>query len=83
MKGFGFVTGEDGKDYFVHYTALKEGVTLHENDSVSFEPVQGDRGMKAEHVTLLQSGESSHGSDEEDTEEESSEEDYDEEESQE
>jgi len=83
MKGFGFVTGEDGKDYFVHYTALKEGATLHENDSVSFDPVQGDRGMKAEHVTLLQEGGSSHtgshGSDEESMEEESSEEDYDEE----
>lgn len=47
MKGFGFVAGEDGKEYFVHQTALGEGVTLNENDSVEFEVEQGDRGPKA------------------------------------
>ena len=56
MKGFGFISGEDGKDYFVHQTDLKEGTILHENDSVSFNPVQGDRGMKAEKVSLESNG---------------------------
>ena len=47
MKGFGFIAGEDGKDYFVHQTGLKEGVSLDENDAVEFEVEQGDRGPKA------------------------------------
>ncbi len=47
MKGFGFIAGEDGKEYFVHQTGLAEGVTLAENDSVTFEVEQGDRGPKA------------------------------------
>ena len=50
-KGFGFITGEDGKDYFVHQTGIKEGVSLNENDSVEFELEQGDKGPKAVKVT--------------------------------
>ena len=30
MKRFGFITGEDGRDYFVHVTGLKPGVRLFE-----------------------------------------------------
>jgi len=51
MKGFGFIAGEDGKEYFVHQTGLKEGVSLDEDDSVEFEVEQGDRGPKAVNVT--------------------------------
>lgn len=51
-KGFGFIQGEDGEDYFVHHTALAEGTTINENDSVSFEPVQTERGKQAQNVTL-------------------------------
>jgi len=50
-KGFGFITGEDGKDYFVHQTGIEEGVSLNENDSVEFELEQGDKGPKAVKVT--------------------------------
>ncbi len=51
MKGFGFITSdEDGKDYFVHQTGLKEGVTITDNDVVEFEVVEGDRGPKAINV---------------------------------
>ena len=50
LKGFGFITAEDGKDYFVHQTGLKEGVTLHDNDSVTFDVAQGDKGPKAVNV---------------------------------
>ena len=52
MKGFGFVTGEDGKDYFIHQTGLKEGVSVKEDDEVTFDVVEGDRGPKAENVQL-------------------------------
>ena len=50
MKGFGFITGEDGKDYFVHETGVQQGVYLQDNDSVSFDVEQGDRGPKAVNV---------------------------------
>jgi len=56
MKGFGFISGEDGKEYFVHQTALKEGVTLHENDAVTFDVEQGDRGPKAANVCIDEGG---------------------------
>jgi len=55
-KGFGFISGDDGKDYFVHFTALPKGVFLRDNDKVSFDGVEGDRGSKAENVQLLQKG---------------------------
>ena len=51
IKGFGFITGENGKDYFVHQTNLKNGVVINENDSVTFDEEQGDRGLKAVNVS--------------------------------
>ncbi len=50
MKGFGFIAGEDGNEVFVHQSALEEGVTLHENDAVTFDVEQGDKGPKAVNV---------------------------------
>ena len=45
-KGFGFIAGEDNKEYFVHESGIEEG-TLDENDEVTFEVEEGDRGPKA------------------------------------
>ena len=50
MKGFGFIAGEDGKEYFVHQSALAEGVNLNDNDPVEFDVEEGDRGPKAVNV---------------------------------
>ena len=55
-KGYGFIEGEDGKSYFAHYTALDQGTFIRENDRVSFEPVQTDKGEQAQKVVLLQKG---------------------------
>ena len=52
MKGFGFIAGEDGKEYFVHQSGLGEGVTIRENDSVKFDVEQGDKGPRAVKVKL-------------------------------
>ena len=52
-KDFGFIAAEDGKEYFVHRTGLQEGVTIKENDKVTFDVVEGDRGPKAENVALI------------------------------
>jgi CspA family cold shock protein len=49
-KRFGFISGEDGKDYFVHATGLMPNVTINEGDKVSFEVVEGEKGPKADKV---------------------------------
>ncbi|PIN78152.1 hypothetical protein COV14_04510 [Candidatus Woesearchaeota archaeon CG10_big_fil_rev_8_21_14_0_10_33_12] len=51
-KGFGFIEGEDGQDYFVHHTAVGEGAFLRENDEVTFEAAETDRGKQAQKVVL-------------------------------
>jgi CspA family cold shock protein len=52
-KGYGFlrVDGKD-EDIFVHYSAVQaEGYrTLNEGDAVTFDLIQGPKGMKAENV---------------------------------
>ncbi|MCK4319443.1 cold shock domain-containing protein [Candidatus Micrarchaeota archaeon] len=53
MKKFGFIAGDDGKEYFVHETGLKEGTSLAEGDKVKFEVVEGDKGPKAEQVEKI------------------------------
>ncbi|MFH1668639.1 MAG: cold shock domain-containing protein [Candidatus Woesearchaeota archaeon] len=55
-KGYGFISGEDEKEYFVHYSAVAQGTFLRDNDRVSFEPADGERGLQAQSVTLLQKG---------------------------
>jgi len=49
-KGFGFIIAEDGKEVFVHKSALGAGVTLNENDEVTFDVEEGDRGPKAANI---------------------------------
>jgi len=53
MKNFGFINGDDGKDYFVHASGIEGGQSVTEGDRVSFEVVDGDRGPKAENVKKL------------------------------
>jgi CspA family cold shock protein len=54
-KGFGFIEREDGSDIFVHYSAINtEGFrTLAEGQEVSFDVVEGDKGLQAANVELL------------------------------
>jgi CspA family cold shock protein len=51
-KGFGFITGEGGQDYFFHQSAIYgEGIAdLREGDSVEFEVGEGPKGPRAENV---------------------------------
>jgi cold shock protein len=51
-KGFGFIQAEDGNEYFVHQTGLKDGVMLRDNDQVVFDVENGERGPKAINVSL-------------------------------
>ncbi|MBU7018414.1 MAG: cold shock domain-containing protein [Theionarchaea archaeon] len=52
-KGFGFIQGEDGKDVFVHQSALPMGIFLNEGDRVEFEKEESDRGPRAVNVSKL------------------------------
>lgn len=58
-KGFGFISAEDGKDYFVHQSGLKPGLVLKDNDEVTFEVEQGDRGARAVKVAKAGAAEES------------------------
>ena len=51
-KGYGFITGEDGTDAFVHHGDIQgEGFkSLAEGDSVTFEMISGPKGPKAINV---------------------------------
>jgi CspA family cold shock protein len=55
-KTFGFIAGDDGKDYFVHKTGLTEGTRLYEGDLVEFTAEEGERGPKAVNVVKTKSG---------------------------
>jgi cold shock protein len=45
-RGFGFITGEDGKDYFFHRTETIAFEDLYEGDQVSFEADTGPNAAK-------------------------------------
>ncbi len=53
-KGYGFVTDEEGKDVFVHYSSIvADGFkTLEEGQTVTLDVVESDRGQQAKNVTV-------------------------------
>jgi cold shock protein len=55
-KGYGFITTDDGKDVFVHYSAIQGNGfrKLAEGDRVSFEVKDGAKGPQADQVNVLQ-----------------------------
>ncbi|OGP53789.1 MAG: cold-shock protein [Deltaproteobacteria bacterium RBG_13_52_11] len=56
-KGYGFITQEDGKDVFVHHSAIQSSEfgfkSLAEGDKVSFDVEQGPKGPSAINVVKL------------------------------
>ncbi len=45
-KRFGFIAGEDNKEYFVHESGITEG-PIDENDEVTFDVEEGDKGAQS------------------------------------
>jgi len=54
-KGFGFITTDEGKDIFAHFSAIQgEGFkTLAEGQAVSFDIEEGDKGPRATNIVKL------------------------------
>ncbi len=54
-KGYGFITGEDGKDVFAHFSQINaEGYkSLQEGQKVSYDVVNGAKGPQAENITII------------------------------
>ena len=53
LKGFGFITGQDGEDYFVHVSGLREYLKdrgLRVGQKVSFDVMSDMKGDKAINV---------------------------------
>lgn len=55
QKGYGFISDEEGKDVFVHYSGLTmEGFkSLDEGQEVEFDVVDGAKGPQATNVVKL------------------------------
>ena len=55
QKGYGFITPEDGKDVFVHFSAIQgDGYkSLEEGQEVEFEIEKGPKGEQATKVTRV------------------------------
>ena len=53
-KGFGFITSEEGKDIFVHFSAIQaDGYkTLEEGQTVDYDVEETDRGPQAQNVVV-------------------------------
>jgi cold shock protein len=52
QKGFGFIKGDDGEDYFVHHSAVPEGTTLRDDERVTFDAVDTERGKQAQNIKV-------------------------------
>ena len=49
-RGFGFITGDDGQDVYVHSSSIQGGVTLAPGDVVEYDSESGERGLRAKNV---------------------------------
>lgn len=54
-KGYGFISTEEGKDIFVHYSAINATghKSLEQGQQVTFETTNGTRGIQATNVTAI------------------------------
>lgn len=55
-KGYGFITGENGKEIFVHFSGIvTDGFkSLNEGQEVEFEVGSGAKGDQAVNVTVIE-----------------------------
>jgi len=52
-RGFGFITGDDGKDVYVHTSSIEGGAPLAVGTEVEYEVESGERGLRAKGVKKI------------------------------
>jgi len=52
-KGYGFLLGDDGNDYFIHRSSIPLDTTLNEGDSIQFESKENNKGLEAVEIEKL------------------------------
>ena len=52
-KRYGFISGDNGNDYFFHDSGLSEGIYVQDGDKVEVKIVDGDRGQKAVEISII------------------------------
>ena len=56
QRGYGFISGDDGKEVFVHWTGIvsdKKFKSIAEGQTVEFEITDGEKGKQAVNVTVI------------------------------
>ena len=52
-NGYGFIRPEAGPDVFVHASAIQDGGSLDEGETVEFDITQGQKGPQASNVRAV------------------------------
>ena len=52
-RGFGFITGDDGQDVYVHTSAIAGGGALSVGDAVEYDVESGERGPRAKNCKKI------------------------------
>jgi len=54
-KGFGFISCDNGKDVFVHYSQIRSNgyKTLENEQIVEFELIKAEKGLQAQNVVKI------------------------------
>ncbi|MBU3197183.1 cold-shock protein [Clostridium algidicarnis] len=55
-KGYGFISGNDGKDLFLHHSKVKDqsnSKNIHEGQEVAFDVAEGEKGPQAINVEIV------------------------------
>ena len=52
-KGFGFIAGDDGNDYFVHTSQLPQDEKLEDGEEIEFETKDTEKGLQAIEVKKI------------------------------
>ena len=52
-KGWGFIEGDDGEDYFFNISSVRKGQKIREGINVKFDFFETQRGSEAENVVAF------------------------------
>jgi CspA family cold shock protein len=53
-KGYGFISGDDGQDVFLHHTSIPSGVTIVDGDILEYDVEIRQKGPSAINIKKLE-----------------------------